>query len=201
MARPYRLEKRAISAEQTRRRILDAALDVLTNEDGTAPLEVVAQRAGVTRATVYAKFANKHELLLAVVNEGLDRANVQRVRKALQHRDTRVAVIHTLRAAMHFWDAEYALFSRIKALAAADRHAASIDLLKEGVRRGHIENLAARLAEAGQVRKGLSQRDAAERILMLTSLESYEQLRHRSKFSMERTISTLTDMLERVVLA
>lgn len=202
MPRPYRLLKRAASAEQTRRRIIDAAREVLT-EPGTetASLEEVAKRAGVTRATVYAKFANKRELLLTVVNEGLDRANVQRVRKALQHPDAATAIRNTLRASTQFWESERRLFGRVKALAAGDRQAAEIDALKEQVRRGHIQNITHRLAEQGYLRPELSERDAATLLLTLTSFETYAQIRIRDGYSLERTIGVLTHVLDTSVLS
>lgn len=202
MPRPYRLLKRAQSAEQTRRRIIEAAREVLTEPGaGAASLEEVAKRAGVTRATVYAKFANKRELLLTVVNEGLDRANVQRVRKALQHPDAATAIRSALRASMQFWESERRLFSRVKALAAQDPQAAEIDELKERVRRGHIQNVTHRLAEQGRLRPDLSERDAAALLLMLTSFETYTQLRLREGSSLERTVALLTHVLDTSVLS
>lgn len=51
--------------------ILEAALDLLIERGVEAvSIEQVAQRAGVTRATVYRRFANKEELLVAAIGVG-----------------------------------------------------------------------------------------------------------------------------------
>ena len=64
--RPYRLKQRALSQEETRRRITEAAAE-LHGSVGPArtTIKAVAERAGVQRATVYRHFADERELFLA----------------------------------------------------------------------------------------------------------------------------------------
>ncbi|WP_311543301.1 TetR/AcrR family transcriptional regulator [Streptomonospora wellingtoniae] len=55
--------------------ILDAALDLLVERGiGAISIEQVAQRAGVTRATVYRRYADRTELLIAAIHHDHDAA-------------------------------------------------------------------------------------------------------------------------------
>lgn len=64
--RPYRMRRRAKSQQETRQRIIEAAVE-LHGSLGPAQtsLKAVAERAGVQRATLYAHFPEERDLLLA----------------------------------------------------------------------------------------------------------------------------------------
>ena len=66
MARTYTLKRRAEQQADTRRRIVEAAVE-LHGSLGPArtPLSMVAERAGVQRHTLYAHFPDERSLLLA----------------------------------------------------------------------------------------------------------------------------------------
>lgn len=68
MSEPARVPGRPRSA-QADEAILDAAVDLLVERgiDGTS-IELVARRAGVTRATVYRRYADKTALLIAAIH-------------------------------------------------------------------------------------------------------------------------------------
>jgi AcrR family transcriptional regulator len=74
MARTYTLKKRAESRTETRRRIVEAALE-LHGSIGPAltTLSMVAERAGVQRHTVYAHFPDARSLYMASSALHLDR--------------------------------------------------------------------------------------------------------------------------------
>jgi len=68
-ARTYSSPLRAEQAEQTRERIVQAAVDLLSEGDaGDLSMPDVAARAGVSVRTVYRSFANKDELLDGVID-------------------------------------------------------------------------------------------------------------------------------------
>lgn len=61
--RPYRMEKRSQSVDQTRRRITEAAVRLHTSVGPSeATMTAVAAKAGVTRLTLYRHFPSKDEL-------------------------------------------------------------------------------------------------------------------------------------------
>lgn len=201
MARPYKLGKRLAGVQATRRRILDATRDLL--EQGgvdSANIQQIAKLAGVTRPTVYQQFGSRQELLLQVMNEGLDSADVREVRKALQHADAGKAARGLIRKSCLFWNGEYTLFSRIKGLALIDDAASGVDAEKERVRRGHIENVTGRLIDQGLLKKGVSRRHAEDVLFLLTSFEVFDQLKSRG-YSAEKVGARLVQMAEQTVLA
>ncbi len=201
MTRPYRLGKRAEQAAHTRQRIIDAGRDLIIEGGiGEASLDAIARRAGSTRTTIYDQFGSRQELLLAVMNDALDRADVREVRKALQLRDPVQAMRRTIRASCRFWAGGHILFAQAKALALVDAELAAIDAIKEGVRRGHITNLTGRLNDGGCLRAGCSRRAALDTLLFVTSFETFDQLHGRSGMSVDATAAALVDMASRELL-
>lgn len=63
MARKYELKRRAARQEETRRRIVEAA--VALHETGETSISAIAARAGVERPTVYRHFPDERALLTA----------------------------------------------------------------------------------------------------------------------------------------
>ena len=201
MTRPYRLGKRAGQAANTRQRIIDAARDLIVEGGvGTASLDAVARRAASTRTTIYDQFGSRGELLLAVMNDGLDRADVREVRKALQMRDPVQAMRRMIRASCRFWASGHALFAQVKGLALVDADIAGINAIKEGVRLGHMTNLVSRLADEGCLRAGRSKRNAVATLLFVTSFETFDQLHRRSGMREDMVAAALVDMASRELL-
>ena len=72
MARKYQLKQRARRQEETRQRIIDAAVELHTTIGlAQATISAVAERAGVERLTLYRHFPNEYELLVACSNHYL----------------------------------------------------------------------------------------------------------------------------------
>ena len=54
-------------AQANLQQLLDAAFDVFAEHGAQAPLDLVAERAGVSRATLYRNFADRHALMRALL--------------------------------------------------------------------------------------------------------------------------------------
>ena len=67
MTRPLRKD-----AAERRLALLDAAAGAFAEQGYDVPLDVIAERAGVGRATLYRNFADRGELAVAVFNAQLD---------------------------------------------------------------------------------------------------------------------------------
>lgn len=91
--RTYHSELRAEQAEETRGRILDAALRVMTTGLARLSVPAVAREAGVSVPTVYRHFGTKAELLGAMYPHAARRAGLDRVPDPSTVRDVRSAVI------------------------------------------------------------------------------------------------------------
>ena len=103
MARPYILKRRAEQQTETRRRIVEAAVD-LHGELGPArtSFSLVAERAGVQRNTLYAHFPDERSLLLACSALSLERDPLPESRAWADIAD-RDARLRTGIAAIHAW--------------------------------------------------------------------------------------------------
>jgi len=74
MARPYTLKRRADQQADTRRRIVEAAVDLHTSQGpARTTLSMIAERAGVQRHTLYAHFPEEQDLHLACSALSLER--------------------------------------------------------------------------------------------------------------------------------
>jgi AcrR family transcriptional regulator len=74
VARPYTLKKRAEQVEQTRKRIVEAAVELHgTVGPASTTLSMIAERAGVQRHTLYAHFPTEKSLYLACSGLALER--------------------------------------------------------------------------------------------------------------------------------
>ena len=75
-ARTYRSELRSQQAQETRARILDAAVQVIAEGLAFVSVPGVARAAGVSVPTVYRHFATKHDLLAAIYPHAMRRAGL-----------------------------------------------------------------------------------------------------------------------------
>ena len=78
-ARTYRSELRAQQADETRTRILDAAVRVLGGGFVSVSVPAVAREAGVSVPTVYRHFGTKRGLIAAIYPHLVRRAGLDRV--------------------------------------------------------------------------------------------------------------------------
>lgn len=65
MARKYQLQRRAQRQEETRQRIVEAAIHLHQTVGATTTIKAIAELAGVERLTVYRHFPDERSLLLA----------------------------------------------------------------------------------------------------------------------------------------
>ena len=114
--RPYVQRNRAATAEETRRRILDAAHELLAGEPAQGvSIDRIARQAGVARSTVYLVFGNRTQLFEALAVDFLERLGFQRVVDAVRLPDARDALLASLREGCRLYaggrDVGRALFS------------------------------------------------------------------------------------------
>ncbi len=78
-ARPYDSPLRAQQAEETRGRILDAAVRVMARGIASLSVPAIAREAGVSVPTVYRHFGTKNDLILAVYPHLVRRAGLNQL--------------------------------------------------------------------------------------------------------------------------
>jgi len=194
--RPYRLGRRAETAESNRHRILEAAYELIA-EAGFHPVSVdaVAARAGVTRVTVYRHFGSKRGLLEAVSSHRMDQAQLARLDQARAHPDVVQALRGFLREGCRLMSE---IGDTLRTSLEVRRHEPEVAHILEvgyyGGRRQSVEELAARLRDENALAPGWTPRRVADALMVITSLEAFETLTQRQGYSVRRAADLLFDM-------
>jgi AcrR family transcriptional regulator len=201
--RKYEQRARAVAADETRRRILEAMYERLRKSPATAvSIDQVARDAGVARSTVYLVFESRAGLFDALAKYVLERSGFGAINEAVRHPDAREHLRGALRAGARMYAADLEVIRALHATARVDPDvdAGAVQRLEEG-RAGGMRYLARRLHEQGLLRPDVSQKEAADMLWVLTSLESFDLLHTGRGLSPAKAADRLVEMAERAVLA
>ena len=198
--RAYRMGKRALTVQETRAAILQAARELL-GEPSSRSISVddIARKAGVARATVYYQFRTKVGLFTEVVWYVGERAGMDAVLRLRDEPDAGIALREYVRNIMTFWEGEQLVFRNIVGLASLDADVREITDAADARRRGLIAALVQRLRDAGMLREGIDDAYATNAIWLVTNFASYDQLCRRGKATVDEAIDMLFTMLEHLV--
>jgi len=171
--RSYNLGQRQVTVEETRRRIVAAARELLADESGPPgfTVDTVARQAGVARMTVYYQFKSKRGVLEALFDDLANRGLMPHLRPAFGEPDPARALELVIAAFTAFWESDRIVLRRARALAALDPDVAESVRERDEMRRGHLRRLLERLVPPS---KGLQ--DTIDALHMLTSFETYDAL-------------------------
>jgi AcrR family transcriptional regulator len=173
--RPRRTTRKA---EETRARIVGAVRDLLVEGSyHESTVEEVADRAGVSRATLYQHFASRLDLVDALCDTLSLHPALLAIRAAVRSDDAASAVDRVLANSTTFWSSEDAVFAAIYGVAEVEPGARAFVTRQRDDRHGEVVRLAASLHRAGLLRAGVSQRRAEALLMVLTSYETYRELR------------------------
>lgn len=199
--RKYEQRLRAESAEETRRRILDAVFDRL-REAPTEPLSLdkVARAARVARSTIYTVFGSRSGLLDAFADELYARSGLAGLTTAVDHEDAREHLRGGIAAASRMFAAGRDMFRVLFSMEQLEPGSvgATIERLAEE-RAGGMAHLATRLADAGLLRPDTTVDQATHLLWVITSFESFDLLYTARGCSLDETVDLLTAMAERTL--
>jgi AcrR family transcriptional regulator len=184
--RSYRSRLRAEQAEETRRRILDAAMRVIAKGVLDISVPAIAREAGVSVATVYRHFRTKRDLVGAVYPHAMRSAGLREV-----------AAPRTLDE-LHDSVVEY--FGQLDGLDEVTR-AAMASPASEQVRRLSMPARSAafvRLADSIEPRPSPADRDRIARLLMILTGSSAQRM-WREHFGL--TVDEAADDIDWIVRA
>jgi AcrR family transcriptional regulator len=201
--RRYEQRLRAQTAEETRRRVLDAVYDQLRAAPAQ-PVSVdrVARAAGVARSTVYVIFGSRAGLFDALGADLLERGGFQGVLDAIADPDARVTVRAGITASAHTFAAHRDVFRALVSMTALDPDAVGGTVQRSEERRAKgMMWLARRLSRQGLLRKGLGAKRAADQLWILTSFDAFDLLYSGRGLSATDVARVLVDVAERTVLA
>jgi AcrR family transcriptional regulator len=137
-------------------------------------MEQVADRAGVSRATLYLHFRSRLELVDAICDTFDRNPALLRLREIVESHDAEAALAETIADSMRFWSSEDAVLRHIYGVASIDPAARDLVDRQRADRRGELERLVRNLARAGLLR---NERRALNLLLVLTSYETFRELR------------------------
>lgn len=175
--RTYRLGRRATGMADTRQRVILAARQLFLSAGfHRVSIETIAARAGVGRTTVFQQFGSKAGLLRAVEEATSARAGVDGLQVALSDADA----LRSLRAAFevgcHVWAAEREMFRNLFSLAVIDPEMREVMAQKDQQRRRLVDTLAQQLQRQHRLCAGVTRRNAADLLWLLTSFETFDTL-------------------------
>ncbi len=188
--RPYRMAARAAAAEVTADRVLDAAVELFTdNSYEDVSLEAVAVEAGVTSRTVLRRFGSKQALFGAAMQRAVD--------KMISHREAApvgdvVGAVANVVGQYERWGT-----NRLRLLAQEDR----IPVIAEWVQGGREWHWAwAERVFAPMLvgRRGAARKRRVAALVVLTDVYTWKLLRLDLGLSRTETERTLVDLIKRL---
>jgi TetR/AcrR family transcriptional regulator, regulator of autoinduction and epiphytic fitness len=179
--RTYDSSNRARQAQETRRRIIEAAALLFVRDGYSATsISAIAAEAGVAVPTVYASLRSKANILRAVVDltvrgddEAVPLASRGRWQEMERRQDPREQLAQFAHLHRQICDREAVVFAQLEAAAGGDPEATQL-LAEHDQRRYETQSRLARsLHRRKQLRPGLTARAAAEVIWTLASERTY----------------------------
>lgn len=168
---------RTKGSEATRERILDAARDLAVAEGfGAFTVEKVAERAGVSRLTVYYQFGSKPELLEALVDHLADRGGMARLGEAFAEADPVAGLDRFIEIFCGFWTSDPEGIRRVRGWESSEPGAQEVARGRDAWRRRALEKIVRRIAADRGAPAGEGAADAIDAVHTLTSFESYDSL-------------------------
>jgi AcrR family transcriptional regulator len=201
--RRYEQRLRAKTADETRRRVLDAVYDQL-REAPAQPVSVdrIASAAGVARSTVYVIFGSRAGLFDAFGADLLESGGFGRVLEAVADPDPREHLRGGITGGTHTFAAHRDVFRALVSMAELDPDAVGGAMQRSEQRRAKgMMRLARRLARHGLLREGLTAKKAADQLWVLTSFDAFDLLYSGRGLSANEVARVLVEMAERSVLA
>jgi AcrR family transcriptional regulator len=199
--RRYEQRLRADSAEETRRRILDA-VDRLLRAAPEEPLSIdqVAKAAKVARSTVYLIFGSRAGLFDALAEDLLRRSGFERIVQAVGEADAREHLRGGLRGGVAMFAAERDVLRVLVSMSQVDGSDLGAAVRRvEQDRAGGMAYLAQRLAEQDLLRPDVSQEEAAHLLWLLTSFDSFDLLYTGRGLSADEVAGLLIATAERTL--
>jgi AcrR family transcriptional regulator len=200
--RRYEQQQRAETAEQTRRRILDAVIERLRKAPAEpVSIDRIAEMAGVARSTVYAIFGSRAGLFDAVAADVLEREDYELLLEAKHEPDAREHMRVGFRTATEMLAADPDTVRALFSMAQLDERAVGDAVRRREERRAAgMTRLARRLDEQDLLRPDVSVEDAEQILWVLTSFESFDLLYTRRGLSREAVADLLFATAERALL-
>jgi AcrR family transcriptional regulator len=176
-AHAYRTTRKPGRSEATRARIKGAVRELLAEGTfHTSTVEHVADRAGISRATLYQHFRSRLELVDAICETFDANPALLEIRQIVELPDAEAALDKTIANCIRFWSSEDPVLRHLYGVAAIDPAAQNLVDRQRADRRSELERLTGNLHRAKRLRDRTPSR-ALTLLLVLTSYETFCELR------------------------
>jgi AcrR family transcriptional regulator len=199
--RGYDSPKRQQQAEETRRKITDAAHELLLASGyDKMTIESVAKAAGVAAPTVYAVFGSKRGILAAIIDRArFGEGYTEAVARAKTAEDPIEELRLVPKIARRVYDAERDLIGVLRGAGVVAPELSEVLQEREGSRyQGQVFHIN-RLVEAGRLRSGLPPEEARDILWTFTGRDLYRLLVQERGWSSDRYEEWLADTLTRLL--
>src|SRR6059036_3902011 len=170
----YRTTRKPGRSDATRERIKGAVRELLAEGTfHTCTVEHVAERAGISRATLYQHFRSRLELVDAICETFDANPALLELRQVTELPDAETALDKTIANSIRFWSSEDAVLRQLYGVAAIDPAAQNLVDRQRTDRRSELERLVRNLEGADRLRP--SARRALGLLLVLTSYETFQE--------------------------
>jgi len=200
--RPYKSLVRKRQAGDTRRRIVDAARQLLRSAgyDGMT-IEAIAQRAEVSAQSVYAIFRSKTGILTELLDQSTFGDEYEEaVRQAMSASDPETRLRLAARIARQIHEPLSATFDLLRGAGVVAPELAKLEQQREGLRYERQERMIISLRDAGRLREGLNCATSRDIFWMLTGRDVYRMLVRERRWPPQKYQDWLADTLVRCLL-
>lgn len=199
--RSYHSSLREEQARQTRLRIRQAARELFASQGFTSTtIGEIAEKAGVSPATIYASFDSKAGVVAAMLEDMEESVGIgEQLDKVFAetdpYRQLRLYVATHCDLFSHSSDVLRAAMRAIE-----DPGVAALAAEGDRRRRQAIDALTSQWAKTGALRSGLTDLNAADRLWLLTTVDGYLNAVDQLGWTPEEYETWLADLAEREVL-
>jgi AcrR family transcriptional regulator len=201
MARKYEQQLRAETAEETRRRILDAVAQRLRDAPTEPPsLDQIAKLARVARSTIYLIFGSRAGLFDAFTEDLAERTGLARLTEAVAIADARKHLREGIAAGYGMYAEDPVVYRVLFSMNHLDPAStgSAVERMEER-RAGGMAYLARRLAEASLLRDDVTIQQAIDLLWVLCSFETFDALYTARGKSLDEAIDLITLTVRRAL--
>ena len=176
--RPYKSKVRERQADDTRRRIVEAAQKLLRSEGYAGmTVEAIAERAKVSAQSVYAIFKSKTGILIALLDQSAFGPDYEElVRQALSASEPELRLRFAARIARQIHEAQSTTFDLLRGAGVVAPELAKLENQREHLRYERQEDMITSLRDAGSLRPELDYKTARDVFWMFTGRDVYRML-------------------------